>query len=69
MTHPSHAHFLLFCEEGLPSGMFLSGGDLPSGMFLSGGDLPSGMFLSGGDLPFGMFLSGGRSTTFLDYVF
>ena len=28
MTHPSHAHFLLFCEEGLPSGMFLSGGRL-----------------------------------------
>ena len=24
MTHPCHAHFLLFCEEGLPSGMFLS---------------------------------------------
>ena len=28
MTHPSHAHFLLFCEEGLPCGMFLSGGRL-----------------------------------------
>ena len=28
MTHPSHAHFILFCEEGLPSGMFLSGGKL-----------------------------------------
>ena len=28
MTHPSHAHFLLFCEEDLPSGMFLSGGRL-----------------------------------------
>ena len=26
MTHPSHAHFLLFCEEGLPSAVFLSGG-------------------------------------------
>ena len=26
MTHPSHAHFLLFCEEGLPSRMFLSRG-------------------------------------------
>ena len=26
MTHPSHAHFPLFCEEGLPSGMLLSGG-------------------------------------------
>ena len=25
MTHPSHAQFLLFCEEGLPSGIFLSG--------------------------------------------
>ena len=25
-THPSHAHLLLFCEKGLPSGMFLSGG-------------------------------------------
>ena len=22
MTHPSHAHFVLFCEESLPSGMF-----------------------------------------------
>ena len=28
MTHPGHAYFLLFCEEGLPSGMFLSGGKL-----------------------------------------
>ena len=28
MTHPSHAHFLLFCEEGLLSGVFLSGGRL-----------------------------------------
>ena len=28
MTHPSHAYFLLFCEEGLISGMFLSGGRL-----------------------------------------
>ena len=28
MTHPSHAHFPLFGEEGLPSGMFLSGGRL-----------------------------------------
>ena len=28
MTHPSHAYFLLFCEEGLPSWMFLSGGRL-----------------------------------------
>ena len=25
LTHPSHAHFLLHCEEGLPSGIFLSG--------------------------------------------
>ena len=26
MTHPNHSHFLLSCEEGLPSGM--SGGRL-----------------------------------------
>ena len=35
MTHPSHAHFLLFCEEDLPSGMFLSGGRLTN--FLDSG--------------------------------
>ena len=28
MTLPSHAFFLLFCEEGLPYGMVLSGGNL-----------------------------------------
>ena len=28
MTHPSHTHFPLFCEEGLPYGMFLSRGRL-----------------------------------------
>ena len=28
MTHPSHAHFLLFYVEGLPSWMFVSGGRL-----------------------------------------
>ena len=28
MTHPSHAYFILFREEGLPSGIFLSGGRL-----------------------------------------
>ena len=28
MTHPSYDYFLLFCEEVLPSGMFLSGGRL-----------------------------------------
>ena len=26
LPHPSHAYFLLYCEEGLPYGMFLFGG-------------------------------------------
>ena len=28
MTHPNHAYFLWFCEEGLRSSMFLTGGRL-----------------------------------------
>ena len=35
MTHPSQVHFLLFCEEGFPLGMFLSGGRLTT--FLDSG--------------------------------
>ena len=35
MTHPSHAHFILFCKGGLPFWMFLSGGRLTT--FLDSG--------------------------------
>ena len=35
ITHQSHAHFILFCEEGLPSGLFLYGGRLTN--FLDSG--------------------------------